>query len=71
MSEHVDTVMPFGKYKGKTLGDIADEDLLYLDWLNGGVITSERLMIAVAGICEERRREIESLIDEREQRHAN
>jgi len=24
--------MPFGKHKGKTLQDIADEDPLYLDW---------------------------------------
>ena len=28
-------LMPFGKYKGKTLGEIADEDVLYLDWLVG------------------------------------
>jgi len=29
--------MPFGKYKGKTLDNIAhtDEGLLYLDWLRG------------------------------------
>ena len=32
-----DAIMPFGKYKGKTLGQIAssDEGLLYLDWAAG------------------------------------
>jgi uncharacterized protein (DUF3820 family) len=28
-------LMPFGKYKGKTLGDICDDDVLYLDFLIG------------------------------------
>jgi hypothetical protein len=28
-----DSVMPFGKYKGETLGDIALNDARYLDWL--------------------------------------
>jgi uncharacterized protein (DUF3820 family) len=26
-------VMPFGKHRGKTLGDILDQDAAYLDWL--------------------------------------
>ncbi len=32
--------MPFGKYKGRTLREIADTDegLKYLDWLLGGEI---------------------------------
>ncbi len=34
-SQAEDTVVPFGKYKGSTIGDIADEDILYLDWLVG------------------------------------
>lgn len=29
-----DMVMPFGKYRGRTLGWIADANILYLDWLN-------------------------------------
>ncbi len=28
-------VMPFGKYSGRTLEDIAAQDVLYLDWLAG------------------------------------
>ena len=30
-----DTVVLFGKYVGSTIGDIADQDILYLDWLYG------------------------------------
>lgn len=28
-------VMPFGKHKGETLEDIAEDDVLYSDWLMG------------------------------------
>ena len=37
MTEPGDFVMPVGKYKGKTLDEIAesDEGLLYLDWIRG------------------------------------
>lgn len=30
-----DSVMPFGKHKNKTIVEIADGDVLYLDWLIG------------------------------------
>lgn len=58
--------MPFGKYKGETLGVIADNDLLYLDWLNGRELRG-RLLTAVAEICTRRAKEIEQLLDEREE----
>ena len=55
-------VMPFGKYKGRTLGDIADDDLLYLDWLAGIELKDRRLQQAVWHICAKRTHEIESLM---------
>jgi uncharacterized protein (DUF3820 family) len=45
------TPMPFGKYKGQTLGAIADADVLYLDWLNGLDNLKPPLLMAVATIC--------------------
>lgn len=61
-----DVVMPFGKYQGHTLGQIADDDLLYLDWLAGADIRSKRLQQAVWDICTRRTHEIQSLIEERD-----
>jgi len=59
-----EVVITFGKYRGKTLGEIADADLLYLYWLNGrNGLKPERLKDAVADICNRSSREIESLID--------
>jgi len=61
-----DVIMPFGKYKGKTLGEIADIDLLYLDWLNdpSRKIKSKWLILSIAEICAERAHEIDNLVDE-------
>ena len=58
-----DVVMPFGKYKGRTLGWIADNDLLYLDWLASAEIRGHRLQQAVWDICARRAHEIRSLLD--------
>lgn len=55
-------VIQFGKHKGKRLGDIADADLLYLDYLNGLDLRSPRLLEAVATICAARAREIEETV---------
>ena len=59
--------MPFGKYRNCTLGDIADADLLYLDWLNDPErnIRDNRLKLAIAQICAERAQEIDALLDQR------
>lgn len=37
MARSGDYVMPFGKHKGKTLAEIADDDegVRYLDWMRG------------------------------------
>ena len=60
-------VMPFGKYKGRNLGEIAKIDLLYLDWLVGKDIRSDRLALALTVICEGRHREIVGRVEGREQ----
>ena len=57
-------VMPFGKYKGATLGEIADADVLYLDWLVGRDIRGSTLREAVAAICQDRAAEIKRLVDD-------
>ena len=59
-----DVVMPLGKYKGRTLGEIADEDLLSLDWLNGLEDLRPPLLQAVADICTRFSHEIDSLLIE-------
>jgi hypothetical protein len=35
--EAADHVIPFGKHKGRTIGEVGDDDegLLYLDWMVG------------------------------------
>lgn len=59
-------IMPFGKHKGKTLGWIADHDILYLDWLVGQEIQSTRVRLAVYEICRDRASEIEAALEEKE-----
>ena len=59
-----EVVIPFGKYRGKSLGEIADADLLYLDWLNGLDNLKPRLMKAVADLCARRAREIDSMLED-------
>ncbi len=60
--------IPFGSHKGQRLGDIAEDDLLYLDWLNGKDIRNPIILKAVAAICAARAAEIEQAIDAREER---
>lgn len=31
-AKHMDSIMPFGKYKGKTVGEIIEEDADYMRW---------------------------------------
>jgi uncharacterized protein (DUF3820 family) len=57
-----DTIMPFGKHQGKTLGDILAEDPSYLDWLRDAEIRSERLRQAVDAMCEKYAAEIDRAI---------
>lgn len=63
--QHAKRVMPFGKHKGRTLGDIAEQDVLYLDWLNGRELHGG-LQEAVRWMCEEYAREIERALDDEE-----
>jgi uncharacterized protein (DUF3820 family) len=37
MTDHGETIIPFGKHKGRTIDDIAGDNdgLRYLDWLRG------------------------------------
>ena len=62
-------VMPWGPYRGRTLGEIADTDegLLYLDRLLGHdwfVTRFPDLATAAADICNRRSHEIDRLIDD-------
>lgn len=61
-------VMPFGKHRGKTLGDIADTDILYLDWINGTDIRSGQLRAAVITLCTEYAQEIEDTAEQHPRR---
>ena len=45
-----DIRVPFGKHKGKRLGDLLDEDPAYLDWLSGLEDLREPMASAVAEI---------------------
>jgi uncharacterized protein (DUF3820 family) len=62
MDNPEDTVMPFGKHSGKTLGDILAEDPGYLDWLRDAEIRSNRLRQAVDEMCEKYAAEIERAV---------
>ncbi len=64
-----DMICPFRTHQGKTLGYIADVDLLYLDWMNGLDIKNPKLLRAVAEICVKWSREIDRLVDERDERY--
>lgn len=57
--------MPFGKHKGKTLEWIADNDLLYLDWLSG-IELRGRLETAVQNMCDEYAHDISAALQRRE-----
>jgi hypothetical protein len=47
-----DTVMPFGKHRGETLGVIARIDHKYIEWLHGEEVRSTQLRRAVASVHE-------------------
>jgi len=67
--EAKDMAMPFGKYKGKTLAEIAEADVMYLDWLNDGKLYGQ-LKPAVEAACEQFAHEIEAKMAEREGDHS-
>lgn len=51
--------MPFGKYAGRTLGEIARADVKYIDWLNGlSNIRSGELKLAIAAVAQAHEDEI-------------
>ena len=56
------TLMPWGRYGRKTLGELADADLRYLDWLAGIDIKDVRVRDAVRTVAEDRRQEIADLL---------
>jgi uncharacterized protein (DUF3820 family) len=49
MQDNLDYVLPFGKYKGKTIWQVAESDPKYLDWAadNIGGMVGIRLKQAV------------------------
>jgi len=55
-------LMPFGKYKGKALRWIAENDVLYLDWLAGASLYGP-LEKTVAALCQEFSDEIDKALD--------
>lgn len=55
----------FGKHEGKKLEEIAAEDILYLDWLNGQEWTRQDLKAAVAVLCKYYEREIDRAMEGR------
>ncbi len=57
-------VCPLKKHKGETLGQIADTDVLYLDWMNGIELRDARLKAAVQVLCEEYGRDIDEAVGE-------
>lgn len=63
-------LMPFGKHKGKSLRWIADNDVLYLDWLVGIELRGE-LSTLVPELCREYSTEIlDAIADEEDLRDA-
>ena len=46
MTDALDHTMPFGKYRGTTLREIAEKDRGYLEWA-AGIVTSDRLRTAI------------------------
>ena len=58
-----DVVMPFGKHDGKTLGWIAANDLMYLDWLAGADIRSRRLRRSIDAVARKYAHEIRSVVE--------
>lgn len=62
-----DLTLPFGQYKGRTLGEVADTDLRYLDWLIGQdwfLAKYRGLAEAVGDICLRRSHELDHILDE-------
>lgn len=61
-----DVVLTFGKYKGMTLGEVADKDLGYLDWLRDAhlVRRDSALEAAVGALCRKLAAQIESVIED-------
>jgi len=55
-------LMPFGKYKGRSLGWIAKHDVRYLDWLMDADIRSPELRKAVKAMNRLYAKEIEEAV---------
>lgn len=61
------TVVPFGKFKGKTLKDVANADITYLPWLRD-TATKLDLVEACTVICDANVVEIDEAMQRREHR---
>jgi hypothetical protein len=62
-----DVIMPFGKHKGKALGQILADDASYLDWLNNGEVRLYGAMAeAVPAMCQKYSAEIESAVENKQ-----
>jgi hypothetical protein len=59
--------LDFGKYSRKTVDQVADIDILYLDWLLGqDWFKKNPLFKQVEKVCNDRRHEIENAMAERD-----
>ena len=58
-------VLTFGKYRGKTVGQVAERDVLYLDWLAGLDDLNPALRAAVLEVHADCEAEIEEAMRER------
>jgi len=57
--------MPFGKHRGKTLGDILAENPTYLDWLADAEIRSPELAAAICEMNAKYSAEIERALEDK------
>jgi hypothetical protein len=60
--EAASVLVPFGKHKGRSLGWIAQNDLLYLDWLVDVKVRSPTLRAAVETVWKKHKQEIADLV---------
>jgi hypothetical protein len=57
-------IVPFGKHKGRSLGWIAANDLLYLDWLIEAKLRAPTLRAAIETVWKKHEQEIAGAVGE-------
>lgn len=56
----------FGKYRNRTVGEVEEADLLYLDWAMDANCLTVELRDALFTVCAARSADIAALIEDRE-----